>query len=155
MVSRYWTPSNSGQSPGLGATPHLPLTCDILGSYGAADEFLEDEAMDSIRDWNWVLISAVLAGFGILIVVYQVVESSEGELRADMQRMETELKAEMRLIEAERKTDMQRFEAELAALSVKLDQFIERVDARLDEVEREQARLDAVNELLVQQIQQR
>ena len=122
--------------------------------------------MNSIRDWNWGLISAVLAGFGILIVVYQVVESSEGELRAemqrldaerkaDMQRMEAELKAEMRRLDAERKAEMRRFEAELAALSAKLDQFIERVDARLDQVEREQARLDAVNDLLVQQLQQR
>ena len=122
--------------------------------------------MDSIRDWNWGLIGAWLAGVGILIVVYQLIESSEAEVRAEMhrlelelkaemQRMESDLMAEMRRLDAERKVDMQRFEADLAALSAKLDRFIERVDTRLDEVEREQARLDAVNDLLVQQIQQR
>ena len=126
--------------------------------------------MNSIRDWNWNLIGVSLAAVGVLIVVYQLIESSEAEVRAEMHRLELELKsemqrmesdllAEMRRLDAERKAEMQRMEAErkaeLAALSAKMDQFIERVDARLDEVEREQARLDAVNDLLVQQLQQR
>ena len=147
----------------------------------------------AIRGWNWGTVGVLLAGVVILITIYQVVESSEGELRAemqrldaerkaDMQRMEAELKAEMRRLDAERKSDMQRIEAarqadnserkaemqrieaarqtdkselraEIAALSAKLDRFIERVDSRLDEVELEQARLSAVNDMLAQQSQ--
>ena len=97
---------------------------------------------------DWGKIAVVLAGVALLIGMYQVVESSEAELRSEMKSeledLEAEIKAEMQRIEAERK-------AETAEILDRLDRFIERVDSRLDEVEQEQARLDAVNELLAQQ----
>ena len=133
--------------------------------------------MKPIGEWNWTFVGVVLGVAVFLIGVYQMVESSEAQLRAEMQRLNAEmyrieanLKAEMQRIEVERKAEMQRIEAErkadeaerkaemadlraeLAALSSKLDSFIERVDARLNEVEKEQARLNAVNDLLAQQI---
>ena len=126
-----------------------------------------------------VILGAAIGVVAILVGVYQMVESSESEVRIEMQRVEVELRAEtqrseamlraemqrseaalraeMQRIEAERKAEMQRIEAdlraEIAALSAKMDRFIERVDSRLSEVEREQAWLNAVNELLAQQIQ--
>ena len=106
---------------------------------------------------TFVGVTAALAigVVAVLVGVYQLIESSEAELRAEMQRIEAERKSS----EAELRAEMQRIEAslraEMAALSAKLDKFIERVDSRLDEIEREQARLSAVNELLAQQIQQR
>ena len=101
-----------------------------------------------VRNWNWGIIGVIFGGVVILLAFYQIVESSEAELRAEMHRVEADLKAELQRIEA-------RQQVELAELSAKLDQFIERVDSRLDEVERNQARLDAVTELLAQQIAQR
>ena len=116
-----------------------------------------------VSKWNWGMIGVIFGGVVILIAFYQIVESSEAELRAEMQRIEArqqaemaelraEFKAELQRIEAQRQADYAEFKAELAALNAKLDQFIERVDSRLDEVERNQARLDAVTELLAQQI---
>ena len=100
-----------------------------------------------------VIAALAIGVVAVLVGVYQMVESSESEMRAEMQRIEAERKAD----EAELRAEMQRIEAslraEMAALSAKLDLFIERVDSRLDEIEREQARLGAVNELLAQQIQ--
>ena len=93
--------------------------------------------MEEVKHWNWGMIGVVLAGIVILIAIYQVVESSEAELRAEMHR-----------IEAQRQADE-------AALTAKLDQFIERVDSRLDEVERNQSRLDGVNDLLSRHILER
>ena len=145
--------------------------------------------MKPIGEWNWGFVGVILALVVILIAVYQMIESSEAQLRTEMQLVEARLSAEMRRIEAERKADeaewkaeMQRIEAarqadkaelkaemrrieaarqadkaelkaEITALSAKLDSFIERVDSRLDEVEKEQARLSAVNDLLAQQPQ--
>ena len=112
-----------------------------------------------VSKWNWGMIGVIFGGVVILLAFYQIVESSEAELRSEMQRMEAELKAELQRIEAQRQADnaalRAEFKAELAALSDKMDRFIERVDSRLDEVERNQARLEAVNELLAQQIAER
>ena len=139
-------------------------------SAGEVDEVWV-EVMKPISEWNWGFVGVILALVVILIAVYQMIESSEAQLRTEMQLVEARLQAEMRRIEAERKADeaewkaeMQRIEAarqadkaelrtEIAALSAKLDSFIERVDSRLDEVEKEQARLSAVNDLLAQQPQ--
>ena len=120
-----------------------------------------------------VALGIVLAVAAILIAMYVVVENSEAEIRAEMQRVEADLKAEMRSfkvemrsLDAERKAESQRLEAErkaenqrldaerkaeMAALIAQFDRFIERVDSRLDEVEQEQARLNAVNDLLAEQ----
>ena len=113
-----------------------------------------------------VALGIVLAVAAILIAMYVVVESSEAEIRAEMQRMESDLKAEMQRMETERKSESQRLEAErksesqrleaerkseMAALIAQFDRFIERVDSRLDKVEQEQARLNAVNDLLAEQ----
>ena len=104
-----------------------------------------------------VIAALAIGVVAVLVGVYQMVESSESEMRAEMQRIEAERKADEAELRAELRAEMQRIEAslraEMAALSAKLDLFIERVDSRLDEIEREQARLSAVNELLAQQIQ--
>ena len=115
-----------------------------------------------------VILGAAIGVVAVLVGVYQMVESSESEVRIEMQRVEVELRTEMQRNEAMLRAEMQRSEAalraemqrieadlraEIAALSAKMDRFIERVDSRLSEVEREQARLNAVNELLAQQIQ--
>ena len=101
-----------------------------------------------IRNWNWGMIGVIFGGVVILLAFYQIVESSEAELRSEMQRIEAQRQADEAELRAE-------FKAEMAALSDKLDRFIERVDSRLDEVERNQARLEAVNELLARQIAER
>ena len=102
-----------------------------------------EEIMD-VRQWNWGVVGVILAGVVILIAFYQIVESSEAELRAEMHR-----------IEARQQADYAELKADLAALSSTMDRFIERVDSRLNEVERNQSRLDAVNELLAQQVIER
>ena len=122
-------------------------------------------------DWNLMTFGGVMLGLFIGIAaafftLYTNSESSEAELRseirnlesdlrAEMQRLEVELKAEMQRIEAERKADRMADEAarkaDMAELLAQFDRFIERVDSRLDDVEQEQARLDAVNELLARQ----
>ena len=101
-----------------------------------------------VSKWNWGMIGVIFGGVVILLAFYQIVESSEAELRSEMQRIEARQQAEMAELRAEVKAD-------IAALSDKMDRFIERVDSRLDEVERNQARLDAVTELLAQQTAER
>ena len=108
-----------------------------------------------VSKWNWGMIGVIFGGVVILLAFYQIVESSEAELRAEMQRIEARQQAETAELRAEFKAEMAEFRAELAALNAKLDRFIDRVDSRLDEVERNQARLDAVTELLAQQIAER
>ena len=108
-----------------------------------------------VSKWNWGIIGVIFGGVVILLAFYQIVESSEAELRSEMYRVEAELKAELQRIEARQQADYAELKAELAALNAKFDQFIDRVDSRLDEVERNQARLEAVNELLAQQIAER
>ena len=101
-----------------------------------------------VRQWNWGVVGVILAGVVILLAFYQIVESSEAELRSEMHRIEARQQANYAELKAELK-------AEMAALSSKMDLFIERVDSRLDAVERNQSRLDAVNELLAQQVIER
>ena len=112
-----------------------------------------------VSKWNWGMIGVIFGGVVILLAFYQIVESSEAELRAEMQRIEAQRQADEAALRAEFKAEMAElrveFKADIAALSDKMDQFIERVDSRLDEVERNQPRLDAVTELLAQQVAER
>ena len=73
-----------------------------------------------IRNWNWGMIGVIFGGVVILLAFYQIVESSEAELRSEMQRIEARQQAEMAELRAEVKAD-------IAALSDKMDRFIERV----------------------------
>ena len=44
--------------------------------------------MKPISEWNWTTIGVILGVAVILVSMYQVVESSEAQLRAEMQDIE-------------------------------------------------------------------
>ena len=103
-------------------------------------------------------LSLLLAVVAVMVVQYQVVTTSEQNLEAKLERSEQNLEAKLERSEQNLEAKLDRTEselkAELAELQAQMTRLIESVDSRLDEVEKNQARLEAVNELLAQRFLQ-
>ena len=102
---------------------------------------------------EWIAISGIIglilaimiAVMTMLYVQYQILSDAEDRLETKIDRVSAELKAEMAELRAEMKAEMTGLRADMVRLA-------ESMDSRLDEVEREQVRLAAVNDLLAQRV---
>ena len=107
------------------------------------------QAMATFSRGEWIAISGIIglilaimiAVMTMLYVQYQILSDAEDRLETKIDRVSAELKAEM--------ADLRR---EMIGLRSDMVRLAESMDSRLDEVEREQVRLGAVNDLLAQRV---
>ena len=114
------------------------------------------DGMTTFSRGEWIAISGIvgviltimLGVVALLYVQYQILSGVEDELETKIDRVNAELKADM----AELKTEMVDLRSQFDDLRVQLAGIAESIDSRLDEVEIEQARLGAVNDLLAEKL---